>query len=192
MNEKRNEWFVGVLLVAIGLIFLINQFFEIPIFENLVLFFLLGLGVVFLAWGVISRSAGLMIPGGILSGIGLGTVLVTNVEDSAGDLDGALFMGAFALGWVIITVFTAVFTEETHWWPLIPAAIMGLISAALLVEGPFLVALEWVGKLWPLALIVGGIAVLLGARKMQSAKEKLADIPPAEELDIDQLKKDEA
>lgn len=192
MDEKRNELFVGILLVGIGLIFLVNQFVEIAFFENLGIFFMLGLGLVFLAWGVISRSDGLMIPGGILSGIGLGTVLVTTVESGSGDLGGAMFMGAFALGWVIITVFTAVFTDNTHWWPLIPAAIMALISAALLLDGPFMVLLEWVGKLWPLALIAGGIALLWGARKMHAGKEKGSEIPEADDFDIEKLKQDEA
>ena len=188
MNKKRNEWIGGLILIVVGLLFLLNGFFEMPALENLAIFFVLGLGIFFLAWGVIAREAGLMIPGGILTGIGLGIALVAGpFEFEDGNLSGGVFMGAFALGWVLITVFTAIFTDETHWWPLIPAAIMALISGALLIEGLFMVALEWLGKLWPLALIIGGIAILLGARKLSGTGE---EISKEEDVSIDKLKID--
>ena len=177
MDKKRNEWIVGGLLIVIGLFFFLNEFFELPGLESLAIYFVLGLGLFFLAWGVLTRQAGLMIPGGILTGIGLGIALVAGpFEFEDGDLSGGVFMGAFALGWVLITLFTAVFSDETHWWPLIPAAIMAIISGALLVEGPFMVVLEWLGKLWPLALIVGGIAILIGARKLGAKEPDSADL----------------
>jgi hypothetical protein len=188
MNKNRNQWVVGGLLIVIGLFFFLNEFFELPGLENLAIYFVLGLGLFFLAWGVITREAGLMIPGGILTGIGLGIVLVAGpFEYEDGDLSGGVFMGAFALGWLLITIFTAVFSDKTQWWPLIPAAIMALISAALLVEGPFMVALDWLGKLWPLALIIGGIAVLLGARKISAKDEKGSDQPESDEAPIEKL-----
>jgi hypothetical protein len=176
MDKKRNGWIGGLLLIGIGVLFLLNQFFDMPGLENLAIFFVLGLGIFFLAWGVIAREAGLMIPGGILTGIGLGIALVAGpFQFDDGNLSGGVFMGAFALGWVLITLFTALFTDETHWWPLIPAAVFALISGALLIQGPFVVALEWLGKLWPLALIIGGIAVLFGARKVSDKGEKLEE-----------------
>ncbi len=185
MNQKRNEWIGGLLLIGIGLLFLLNQFFDLPGLESLAIFFVLGLGLFFLAWGVVTREGGLMIPGGILTGIGTGIVLIAGPLDLGdGDFSGGVFMGAFAMGWVLITIFTALFTDETQWWPLIPAAIMAIISGALLIEGPFMVALEWLGKLWPLALILGGIAMLLGARKLSN---KDADVPD-DDLSIDKLK----
>lgn len=185
MNQKRNEWIGGLLLIGIGILFLLNQFFDLPGLESMAIFFVLGLGLFFLAWGVVTREGGLIIPGGILTGIGTGIALIAGPLDLGdGDISGGVFMGAFAMGWVLITIFTALFTDETQWWALIPAAIMAIISGALLIEGPFMVALEWLGKLWPLALILGGIAMLLGARKLSS---KGADLPE-DELGIDKLK----
>jgi hypothetical protein len=186
MENKRNEWIGGLFLIGLGVLFLLNQFFDLPIIENLAVFIVLGLGLIFLAWGVLSHEVGFMIPGGILTGIGLGIVLIAGPFDMAGGRDsGGLFMGAFALGWVLITVFSGLFSDETQWWALIPAAIMALVSGALLIEGPFMVALEWVGKLWPLALIIAGIAVLAGARKVTS---KGADSASESELPESKLK----
>lgn len=188
MNNKRNNWIGGLLLIGFGLLLLLNQFAELPLFDNLAIFFVLGLGLFFLLWGVVSREGGLIIPGGILTGIGTGIVLVAgpfNLED--GELSGGIFMAAFAMGWVLITLFTALFTDETQSWALIPAAVMALVSGALLIEGPFMVALEWLGRLWPLALIAGGIAVLWGARRAGGkggAKEKL---PETDEIPADKI-----
>jgi hypothetical protein len=170
MSKRRNEWVGGLFLIGLGLLFLLYQFVDLPRVDNVAIYFMLGLGIVFLAWGALSREGGLLIPGGILTGIGLGIALVAGpYEFEDGTLSGGVFMGAFAFGWVLITIFTAIFTEKTQWWPLIPAAIMALIGGALLAQGPFLVALEWLGRLWPLALIIGGIAILLGGRRLSWA-----------------------
>ena len=189
MNKNRNEWIGGVLLISIGVLFLLNQFFDLPGLENVAIFFVLGLGLFFLAWGVYSREAGLMIPGGFLTGIGLGIALVAGpFEFEDGNLSGGVFMGAFALGWLLITIFTALFSDETQWWALIPAAIMAIISGALLIAGPFMVILEWLGKLWPLALIIGGIAILLGARKVSGKSAAEADLTEMDDVQLDKLK----
>jgi len=187
MNNGRGQWVGGLLLIGLGLLFLLNQFMDLPRLENVAIYFVLFLGIIFLAWGIFSREAGLMVPGGILTGIGLGVALVAGpFAVASGDRSGGIFMAAFALGWVLITVFTAIFTEKTMWWPLIPAAIMALVSGALLVQGPFWVALEWLGKLWPLALILGGIAILFGARR--SRGEKDAEQFEVDETAVDKLK----
>lgn len=160
-NEKQNNLFGGVLLVGLGLLFLINQFVTL----ELGLLFLPGLAFVFLLWGVVSRNPGLMIPGGILAGIGLGALAVESPLANLVEDDGGLFMLFFASGWVLITLFTAVFTKETHWWPLIPASIMALIGLAITFGGLMMTILTLVSKGWPLILIVIGVYILLKARQ---------------------------
>lgn len=69
---------------------------------------------------------------------------------------------------------------------------MALISGAVLVQGPFIIVLEWVGKLWPLALIAGGAAILIRAGKMKDKNKGQIEIPAPDEIDVDKLKADEA
>jgi hypothetical protein len=163
--EKKREGLVGgLILVVIGLIALAGQFVELDSFPNLGLLIVPGIGALFLLWGIVTREDGLIIPGGIMSGIGLGIVLISGpFEIANGENDGGIFMLSFALGWVLITVLTAVFTSETHWWALIPAAVMGLIGGTVLVGGVFETILSLLGDFWPLALIVVGGWILIQA-----------------------------
>lgn len=154
----------GIVLILIGLLALAPQL--VP--SDLVgLAFLPGLGLIFLAWGVAARNEALFIPGGILSGIGLGIILIEKVFTGLGDeAQGGVFMLAFALGWVVIPVLGRLVTGKAHWWPFVPAGMIGLLGAALVIGGE---TLTWVGKslsyLWPLVLIGIGLYVILRGRR---------------------------
>jgi hypothetical protein len=159
-NENYGKSVWGIILVGIGIISLAAQFIEFKAdFLGWLLF--LGLGAGFLTWGIISRQAGPIIPGGILTGLGLGILLVTGpYANRLEDTQGGAFMLAFAAGWVLITLLTAVFTQETQWWALIPAAIMALVGGGVLFGGVLLDLLSLLGKIWPIFLILGGIAII--------------------------------
>ncbi|MFZ0547466.1 MAG: hypothetical protein WAM60_18615 [Candidatus Promineifilaceae bacterium] len=162
VEKKRDGLTGGLILVVIGLMALVGQFIDLASFPNFGLLILPGLGVLFLLWGIVTRNAGPIIPGGILSGIGLGVLLTAGQFGVVnGDNEGGIFMLSFALGWVLITVLTGVFTRETHWWPLIPAAIMGLIGGTVLAGGVFETVLRLLGNIWPVALIVLGCWILI-------------------------------
>lgn len=174
MNEKRNSLVGGLILVTIGVLALIGQFANVNL-GNLPLYFVAGLGGLFLLWGLFTREGGLMIPGGILSGIGWGIVLITGpYAEATGTVQGGIFMLSFAAGWAIITLLTALFADETHWWALIPGSIMALIGMALLYEGVFADALALLGKIWPVFLIIAGISVLFSLRRKSEKEPKSA------------------
>jgi hypothetical protein len=160
LKGKRNDLIWGIILVGIGLLALADQFINIH-WGNWGVLFLPALGGGFLLWGILSRQAGLIIPGGIISGIGWGAALITGpLSNLDGDYEGGIFMLTFALGWALITLLTAVFTSKTHWWPLIPGGIMALIGGGILFGGIFLQTLTFIGKIWPVFLILLGIYVL--------------------------------
>lgn len=123
--------------------------------------FLPGLGLIFLAAAVISRKEGLLVPGGILSGLGLGAYLNAGpLAGLEGAAPGGVFLLSFAAGWALITVLSTLFFRPM-WWALVPGSIMAGIGG-LLLSGQFgLQILELLGVIWPVFLIAGGVLVLL-------------------------------
>lgn len=174
MKDKQKETRIaGIVLVAIGLFVLTMQLVNFDAHELFGFLILPGIGAILVLAGIFSHNAGAIIPGGILSGIGWGALAVHYLELSYADSStGAAFLFVFALGWVSITVATALFTAKTHWWPLIPAAavtLAGLIAIDPVAVEPYLDLLE---KVWPLALIVAGVVVLFRAGKhIEGSKE---------------------
>ncbi|MCP4419268.1 MAG: hypothetical protein GY805_21840 [Chloroflexi bacterium] len=161
MEMQKKDMTGGLILVGIGLWALVSQFVTIDLPGNLGLLFLPGLGVMFLAWGILTRNGGLMIPGGILSGIGWGAYAIAGPFSVwQGDNEGGVFLISLGLGFGLITLVTAVFAKETHWWALIPGSIILFIGASILFGGALLTALSWIGKLWPAGLILLGAFIL--------------------------------
>ena len=173
MKNRRKDLVGGVILLVIGVVALLNQFVEFN-WGNLGLLFLPALGGLFLVWGILTREGGLIIPGGIISGIGWGAYAIAGpFQMWQGDNEGGVFLIIFGLGFGLITLLTAVFTDETHWWALIPGGIIAFVGVAVLFGGVLLTALELVGTWWPLILIALGIYVLWQGSKNKD--EKLLD-----------------
>lgn len=161
-SERRNGAFGGLLLIGIGVVALLAQFGD---FDWLGLLVLPILGAFFMVWGIVSRQSGLMVPGGILLGIGAGTLLVAGpFEDVRETVQGGVFMLSFAGGWVLVTLASLLFGDQKQWWALIPAGIMALIGGGLLFGGVFMTALALLGKIWPVFLIVIGLAIIFRRR----------------------------
>ncbi len=170
-NKTKGNLLTGFLLVAVGIVALLVQFMPNTLGDNLGRFLLLGLGVIFLALGIATREDGWFIPGGILSGLGAGVLLVSSpLAARLGGDEGGWFLLAFAGGWFLIPLLTAVFADETHWWALIPGGIIGLVGLTVLYGGLFANVLEWAGRLWPLGLIIGGVLLLWQSRRPATAE----------------------
>ncbi len=170
-HEHRNPVLGGLLLITVGILALVAQFVPDSWGLSFGLLVLLGLGAAFIIVGILTRAAGWFIPGGILTGIGAGIALTDGplahmlpANLLPGD-EGGLFMLAFAGGWFLITVLTALFTDETQWWPLIPGAIMALIGLAAGFGSIFATMLKLLGDIWPVALILAGLYILLAGRR---------------------------
>lgn len=159
-HAQRNRIISGLILILLGGLFLLDQFIQIPAMGNL---FLPGLGLVFLVWGIVTRSSGLLVPGGILTGIGAGVYLM-NALPLEGDAEPGVFLLSFGGGFILITLLSAIFTRETHWWALIPGGILAAIGGALYMGGAALDVLQLIGKFWPVALILVGVWVIFRRR----------------------------
>ncbi len=158
-SRRSGPWLAGVILICVGVFLLLTQYVKS---DWLGMLFLPALGLVFLVWGAATRNVGLLIPGGILGGIGLGAVLIEGPFAHLGDeAKGGAFLLCFALGWGLITLLSALFTAKVHWWPLIPGGIMAVVGGALLASG---VAPQWLtilGSIWPIALILVGLWLVI-------------------------------
>ena len=161
--KKRNDLAGGIVLIGLGLFFLVSRLVDL---DNWALLFLPALGAIFMIWGILAREGGLMIPGGIISGIGWGSYFIAGSSAlDSGINEGGVFMVIFGLGFMSITLFSLIFAQETHWWALIPGGIISGIGAALLFGGVFLEALEILGTYWPVILILIGIYVIFQASR---------------------------
>jgi hypothetical protein len=158
-TNRREAAIGGTLLIAIGLLVLLAQNIKT---EALGLLFLPALGGLFLIAGIIGRQAGFIIPGGIVTGIGLGVIFTQTPQAALTETaQGGVFFIGFALGWFLIALLTKLFTSETHWWALIPGAIMALIGGGLLLGGAALNVLEFAGRWWPLILVALGLVIIV-------------------------------
>ena len=157
--EIRNRATGGILLIAVGLLLLAGQIIHI---DNL---FLPALAVIFILASIAQRNPGLMIPGGILMGIGVGSFLTENVFFAMAEpARGGLFLVSLAGGFALITVLSTVFTKQSQTWALFPATIIGLIGGALLIGGSAMNVLALLGQIWPVFLIRGGLMLLVQRR----------------------------
>ena len=154
VNHRCNHRIAaGVILVLFGAATLLQRWLDIGNY----IVILLGLGM--LIWGSVSRRSGWIIPGGVLTGIGLGILAMQDpwqfpVADQSG-----VFLVCFALGWFLITLLTALFTC-TQLWALIPGGIMALIGGGILVTNG---TIRWMdlNLVYAVILIVIGLILLV-------------------------------
>ena len=152
----------GGILVMSGLITLAARFIDLP-----PMLFPLGLGIIFLAAGLLARTSGLLIPGGILTGIFAGASLIEGPFSTMADPSrGGVFLAAFAGGWVLISLLSLYTEGVRSWWswPLYPAVVIGLVGVALLAGDSGFKVLEFIGTIWPVFLIAAGLYLVLKRR----------------------------
>jgi hypothetical protein len=139
----------GLVIAGLGLFFLAGQL-EPDIGRFVTLF----LGLALLAVFVVTREYGFLVPGSILTGVGIGVALEPATSGAAGS---GVMMLALAGGFLGIWLIGILYRiPRNHWWPLIPGGILTLIGLVQLsrteVEGAL--------RLWPIFLIVIGALVL--------------------------------
>jgi hypothetical protein len=161
-QKQRGSLIAGLIMIGIGADLFVAQFVQAAWMGLLLM---PALGLIFIAGGLAGRNIGLLVPGGILSGLGLGAYLASGPFGAVNELTrGSLVLLSFAAGWALITALAALIGQRVL-WPLIPGAILAAVGGLLLAGQNGLTVLEWAGRLWPLALIAGGLAVLLKERR---------------------------
>ena len=156
----------GVVIISIGAFFLLAQ-----LVPDIGRWIPLLIGLIFLAAFVPKREYGFLIPGCIISGVGVGVVLAGVADDR---WSGAVVLLSIAGGFIAIWVVSVLLRRANRdwpsgaskdaaqalWWPLIPGGILALVSLVVLAEEGFESdLLRW----WPLLLIGAGSVVLISA-----------------------------
>lgn len=145
----KNRLFLGLVLILVGVFFLLKT----QISDNFSLFLLLS-GIFFLILYLITKIYGLLIPGGILTGLGSG--LTFQGKSSA------LFFIFLGLGFISIYILGLI-RGKSPLWPVIPGGILlGIgVYEELLNRG--LIPYNFVKKIspyWPVILIVIGLYLI--------------------------------
>jgi len=145
----------GIALIVIGAFALLATVFQSDVFG---LLFLPALGLIFLAWGIASRHARPLVPGGLLLGIGVGVLLSQLIYGSDGRP--SIILLCMGLGFIIITPLSIMFTTRAERWPLIPGVILAILGIVFFIGGTALETAQILGKFWPVFLIVIGLYLL--------------------------------
>jgi hypothetical protein len=155
LNRRTNRLTGGIVLILLGIATLLSNWL------NFELYLVLLIGAVLLVWGAFSHSFARIIPGGVLSGIGLGILLLQGPWNLALTEQGrsGVFMLCFALGWLLITALTGLMTSKTLWWPLIPGGVMALTGILLLSASQWFI--QYANLIWPVVLIILGLYLVL-------------------------------
>jgi hypothetical protein len=151
-DPRRGRKVAAGLLLAVAFVALLKP--DVPLdIDKRWLLPLVGAG--FIVWAALVRNPGLLVPGGILTGIGAGTLL-------RGEFGNAAFLFSMAGGFLLISALSlAIFgRSKSQWWTVFPAG--GLAFAGMLqLAGPDLRAFfRAIGPAWPYVLIAVAVWLL--------------------------------
>jgi hypothetical protein len=157
-RSHRGALTAGLILIGIGLFSILENFFQME-FAVLPL-----LGVIFLAAGLLTRRTGLLVPGGILSGLGAATWLTESQLISIAEpaRAGIILLG-LAMGFTLISLLSTYTEGLTRFkrWPLIPAAALAFFGLALLASIFGLPVEAFLQIAFPAALMVIGLGLIV-------------------------------
>ncbi len=116
--------------------------------------FLILVGGIFMAGYFYKKAFGLLIPGGILIGLGAGLAYDDMYSDSLFLIDGESAAFGIGVGFLLIYAISLLYERVHRWWPLIPGGF--LVIAGL----PDFVWVDDVLDFWPLAVMAVGVLLL--------------------------------
>ena len=168
-TRSRNQLSAAVTLIGIGAGALVLRAAETT--PGAGSWIVLVLGLAFMAAHAVTRQYGLLVPGGILTGLGAGIVASQSLAGTDEMAAGIVVLG-LGLGFLSIWGIGGLLrVAGHHWWPLVPGGILAVIGGSLLVGGQAVQVLDY----WPVVLIGLGLAVLwrasVGIRGRESAAE---------------------
>jgi len=122
----------GILLVAAGVIFLLDNLGLIMLDWELLIGPMFGIGgLVFLMVFILNTDEWwALIPGFILMGIGIIVFMSDNMQAAADRWSGAVFLGFLGVAFLMIYI-----THVNQWWAIIPGGVLLTLAGVTLVPG---------------------------------------------------------
>ena len=155
-SRGRSFPWLGILLVLVGVGLLIQAALPTYVTTGTVLLFALGIALV--AGWLFGGSWFAAIPGLLLLALGVAR-LISELNIYTGPGTTALSLAvAFVLIWVI-----GLARDRQSRWPLVAAAILGLIGVIQL--GGYLSSIPELSVVWPVVIIVVGVLLLIVSRR---------------------------
>lgn len=150
-TDPREGVVFAIILITVGIGALAAQ--SMPEVGGLVVTLI---GLALLAIFAFLRHYALLVPGGIMTGLGVGIIAAEQLT-LADEAQGGVIVLGLGLGFLSIWVIGALAHVEEHRpWPLIPGGILSVIGAALIVGGTAGDLIQY----WPVILIAIGLVVL--------------------------------
>jgi pimeloyl-ACP methyl ester carboxylesterase len=109
---------------------------------------------------------GLIVAGSMITGLVVALVLVIGPFGGAQEhvIMGTALLG-WALGWALLAVLSIRWTDQPQQWAVVPAALMALAGASLLIFRPDANTFNVLGWIWPPALIALAVWMTVQARR---------------------------
>jgi hypothetical protein len=139
----------GVVLIVLGALFLVAQWMGVG-GEGVVAL----IGLAFLTAYFLTRHYGFLVPGGVMTGLGIGIIYEQRLQAA-----GAPVLLGLGLGFIAVFLIGRRRGRwAADWWPLIPGGILAAIGLLLAAGQTGLLGM--MGRWWPLLPIALGIWLL--------------------------------
>jgi hypothetical protein len=170
-NARQKRVVLGLVLALVGAALFWMNIAEGPTSAII----LTALGAAFVAGYVYNKTYGLLIPGCILLGLGLGELL-----DRSWIGFHEMTQFGLGVGFIAIFVIDRIYRGKTSWWPLIP----GVFLVGEVLADEFYGFRNMVDKGWPLILVVIGLAIMagVGTRRYGTRRHDDSEPKPPHEL----------
>lgn len=153
---KRIPILIGAAMLTVGVFVLADRYLG----TGWLPWVAIGLaGFLFFMEGIRSHKISLLIPGGLITGIGIGLLLAFGNEGGADLLSRiGLILISIAVGWGLITAGSIPVKTKTAWWALVPGGIFAAAGACLLFsDRSFLAFILYMTTAVGIILLVWGL-----------------------------------
>src|SRR5256885_13789623 len=117
-------------------------------------------------WPTHKGHVGLIVAGSMIAGFIVALVLVIGPFGGAQEhvIMGTALLG-WALGWALLAALSIRWTNQPQRWAIVPAALMALAGASLLIFRPDANSMDVLGWIWPPALVALAAGMTVQVRR---------------------------